>query len=79
MTQGDFGAVKAARSTILIVDDTPQNLAVLGELLRPHYHVRAANSGERALQVAQSTPTPDLILLDVMMPVMSGHEVLRRL
>ena len=72
MTQGDFGAVKAARSTILIVDDTPQNLAVLGELLRPHYHVRAANSGERALQVAQSTPRPDLILRDVMMPVMDG-------
>ena len=67
------------RHTILIVDDTPQNLAVLGELLKPHYRVRAANSGENALRVASSEPQPDLILLDVMMPEMNGHEVLRRL
>ena len=54
--------------TILIVDDTPENLLLLSELLQPHYRVRAANSGARALQVAASTPRPDLILLDVMMP-----------
>ncbi|MDT8998303.1 two-component system response regulator [Paucibacter sp. APW11] len=66
-------------STILIVDDTPQNLTVLGELLKPYYHVRAANSGERTLRAAVTEPRPDLILLDVMMPDMDGHEVLRRL
>ena len=38
--------------TILIVDDTPENLSVLGELLQPAYRVRAANSGRRALQIA---------------------------
>lgn len=65
--------------TILIVDDTPQNLTILGELLCPNYLVRAANSGERALRLAQSENRPDLILLDVMMPGMDGYEVLRRL
>ncbi len=65
--------------TILMVDDTPQNLTILGELLRPTYRVRAANSGERALRAAHSDPRPDLILLDVMMSGMDGHEVMRRL
>ncbi len=68
-----------SRYTILIVDDTPQNLAILGELLKSHYRVRVANSGENALRAANSDPRPDLILLDVMMPGMSGHEVIRRL
>ena len=65
--------------TILIVDDTPENLSVLGELLQPAYRVRAANSGRRALQIALGKPTPDLILLDVMMPEMDGYEVLAEL
>lgn len=65
--------------TVLIVDDTPENLAVLGELLRSNYRVRVAPSGSRALQVASTEPRPDLILLDVMMPEMDGYEVLRRL
>ena len=64
---------------ILIVDDTPENLSILGELLRPSYRVRAANSGRRALQIAHGNPTPDLILLDVMMPEMDGYEVLAAL
>jgi putative two-component system response regulator len=64
---------------ILIVDDNPENLTVLGELLRPRYRVRAANAGTRALQLAAQPPLPELILLDVMMPGMSGYEVLQRL
>ncbi|MDG4596955.1 MAG: two-component system response regulator [Candidatus Contendobacter sp.] len=70
---------KDSAPTILIVDDTPENLSVLSELLQPHYQVRAANSGRRALQVAASAPRPDLILLDVMMPEMDGYTVLARL
>ncbi len=66
-------------STILIVDDAPENLAVLSELLQPTYLVRAANSGERALRIANSEPRPDLILLDVMMPDMDGYQVFDRL
>lgn len=66
-------------ATILIVDDTPQNLSILGELLQPLYRVRVANSGERALRAATSPPAPSLILLDVMMPGIDGYEVLKRL
>ena len=67
------------RATILIVDDSPENLTVLGELLCERYQVRAANSGPRGLALASLQPLPDLILLDVMMPDMSGYEVLEHL
>jgi putative two-component system response regulator len=66
-------------TTILIVDDTPENLLLLSELLQPYYRVRAASSGARALQIAASDPRPDLILLDVMMPEMDGYEVIKQL
>ncbi len=68
-----------AQPNILIVDDVPENLSVLGELLQPIYRVRAANSGARALQIANASPPPDLILLDVMMPGMDGYGVLAEL
>ncbi|MDD5389970.1 MAG: two-component system response regulator [Gallionellaceae bacterium] len=66
-------------ATLLVVDDTPENLTVLSELLAPSYRVLVANSGPRALRLAQSEPKPDLILLDVMMPDMDGYGVLVRL
>ncbi len=68
-----------AQTTILIVDDTPENLTVLSEILQPTWRVRAANSGRRALQIAAGQPQPDLILLDVMMPEMDGYAVLAHL
>jgi len=67
------------KHTILVVDDTPENLAVLGDLLQPKYRVRVANSGKRALEVAFAEPTPDMILLDVMMPEMDGYAVIKAL
>ena len=67
------------KSTVLIVDDTPENLTVLGQLLQPYYRIKVANSGPRALVIAQTNPKPDLILLDVMMPDMDGYTVLIRL
>jgi putative two-component system response regulator len=67
------------RPVLLLVDDTPQNLTVLGEILRNDYRVRAVTSGARALAAAASPPRPDLILLDVMMPEMDGWEVLAAL
>ena len=67
------------RPTLLIVDDSPENLTVLGELLQDSYTVRAANSGARALELAALQPQPDLILLDIMMPDMDGFQVLARL
>lgn len=68
-----------ASNTILIVDDQPENLTVIGELLRPFYRIRAANSGAAALRAAVIDPRPDLILLDVMMPEMDGYMVLGKL
>jgi putative two-component system response regulator len=67
------------QATILVVDDTPSNISVLSEILRGDYRVLAAISGEQALKIARGDPPPDLILLDVMMPGMSGHEVCQRL
>jgi len=67
------------QKTVLVVDDIPENLAILGEFLVPHYNVRIANSGPRALSAAVSTPYPDLILLDIMMPEMDGYEVIKQL
>jgi putative two-component system response regulator len=67
------------QATILVVDDTPSNIAVLTEILRSDYRVLAAINGEQALKIARGVPPPDLILLDVMMPGMSGHEVCQRL
>lgn len=64
---------------ILMVDDHPRNLQVLGAILKKHdYSIAVARSGEQALEFVQTIP-PDLILLDVMMPQMDGFEVCRRL
>ncbi len=59
--------------------DNPDNVALLVDLLQADYRVLAANSGRRALELARSEPTPDLILLDVMMPGMDGYAVLAAL
>jgi putative two-component system response regulator len=67
------------RQTILIVDDEPININVLMECLKSDYRLLAARDGEQALKRATGTPAPDLVLLDVMMPEMDGHEVCRRL
>ena len=65
--------------TILIVDDNPNNLQVLGDLLgHAGYKVRPALSGEIALRAVQLSP-PDLILLDVRMPGINGYETCQRL
>ena len=66
-------------ATVLVVDDTPDNLTLMGSLLREHFLVKVANHGEKALKIAQSDTPPDLILLDIMMPEMDGYEVCRRL
>ena len=65
--------------TLLVVDDTPDNLMLMTDLLKDRYRVKAANSGEKALRILQGDTLPDLILLDVMMPGLSGHEVAQQL
>ena len=67
------------KPTILVVDDTPDNLSLMSGLLKDLYKVKIATNGERALKVAQASTPPDLILLDIMMPVMDGYETCRHL
>ena len=67
------------KATILVVDDTPDNLSLIAGLLKDSYKVKVAIDGERALKIVQSDSPPDLILLDIMMPGMDGYEVCRRL
>ena len=67
------------KATILVVDDTPDNLALMSALLKNTYRVKVANHGDKGLRIATSVTPPDLILLDVMMPDIDGYEVCRRL
>jgi putative two-component system response regulator len=69
----------SARPTILVVDDTADNLSLMSELLKDIYKVKVANSGEKALKYVQGDHKPDLILLDIMMPGLSGYDVIREL
>ena len=64
---------------VLIVDDTVDNLTLMSELLKDSYVVKVANNGEKALKIAQSANPPDLILLDIMMPGLSGYDVCEQL
>jgi putative two-component system response regulator len=65
--------------TILVVDDSPENIDILVSLLEDDYMVKAAISGEEALKVSFLYPHPDLVLLDIVMEGMDGYEVISRL
>ena len=67
------------KPTILVVDDTPDNLSLVSGLLKETYKVKVANNGERGLKIAAADDAPDLILLDIMMPGIDGYEVCRLL
>lgn len=67
------------KKTILVVDDTPENIDVLNGVLRSEFKVKAALNGERALKIVVADPKPVMILLDIMMPGMDGYEVCRQL
>ncbi len=64
--------------TILIVDDAPENIAILGELLSD-FNLKVATNGKKAIDIVLSDTRIDLILLDVIMPEMDGFEVARHL
>ena len=66
------------RPTILIVDDMPDNLALMSNLLKDSYRIKVTTHGQKALEIASAT-LPDLILLDVVMPEMDGYQVCRHL
>ena len=63
---------------ILAVDDDPNNIAILEELLDENYDLRISSNGEQALGIAREF-LPDIILLDIMMPGMDGYQVCQKL
>ena len=67
------------KKTILVVDDVPDDIVILEEILKRDYQVKAVTNGEDALKIARGENPPDLILLDVMMPDMDGFEVCQNL
>ncbi len=67
------------KKSVLVVDDTPENIDLLVGLLKSHYVVKAARSGEIALKISRSPAPPDVILLDIQMPGMDGFDVGRAL
>ncbi len=71
--------ISGDKQTILIVDDTPDNITLLCSLLGDKYRNKVATNGIKALRIAETQPRPDLILLDIMMPEMDGYEVCERL
>lgn len=67
------------KKTVMIVDDNPHNIRLLSQILKDQYTIRVATNGEEALQRIQISPSPSLVLLDVMMPDMDGYTVLKKL
>lgn len=68
-----------SKQTILVVDDSPENIDILNHILKKDYQVHVAINGEKALAIARSDNQPDLILLDIMMPEMDGYQVCEQL
>ncbi|MCD8568614.1 MAG: two-component system response regulator [Geovibrio sp.] len=66
------------RQTVLVVDDVPENIDILSNILKPEFKVKVAINGRKAIEIAEKD-LPDIILLDVMMPEISGYEVCRAL
>ncbi len=71
--------IKHVTRSILIVDDEPSNITVLTELLKDKYNLQACLSGQKALEICSQEKLPDLILLDIMMPLMNGITVCQQL
>jgi putative two-component system response regulator len=71
--------MELSKKQILIVDDAAENLKLFYGLLKNDYKVSVASSGEAALKFISAGNSPDLILLDVMMPGLNGHEVCKQL
>lgn len=71
--------MSADKKRILIVDDSPDDIQIIMENLKEEFAVLVATSGQKGLEIAKKNPSPDVILMDVMMPEMDGYETCRKL
>lgn len=67
------------RQTVLVVDDVPENIDLLCEVLKDDYRLKVALNGKEALNIVLSAEPPDIVLMDVMMPFMDGYEACKRM
>ena len=77
--EADKEEIVKTRNSILLVDDEPNNLLILTELLREDYKIQSCRSGQKAIDICNKENKPDLILLDIMMPEMDGLTVCKEL
>ena len=76
---GRAPAARPDKATILVVDDTPDNLTLLADIFKDQYRVKLAHNGQKAVEICQTDTPPDLVLLDIMMPGMDGFAVAQAL
>lgn len=76
-TYSPFKLWDGEKQCILVVDDMPENIEIIRNLLGKEYQIKAATKGSKAIEIARRRPQPALILLDIMMPEMNGFEVCR--
>ena len=70
--------INSTRANVLVVDDFPANIKILCDVLEPEgYNILIASNGKAALRIATHA-SPDIILLDIVMPEMDGYEVCRQ-
>jgi signal transduction histidine kinase len=69
----------STQKLVLVVDDTPTNIAVISGVLKDSFRIKVATNGKKALAIARASDKPDLILLDIVMPGLDGYEVCHRL
>ncbi|MBF0381375.1 MAG: response regulator [Magnetococcales bacterium] len=74
ISDGNVVSEKSHNKTVLIVDDVPKNISVLKDILNNTYRVQIATNGNLALRIASSSPPPDIIVMDTMMPILDGYE-----
>jgi CheY-like chemotaxis protein len=71
--------MSVTKKTILVVDDVPDNIRLIIDLLKHKYIVLVANGGAKALEILSKVPVIDLVLLDIMMPDINGIEVMKQM
>ncbi|CAK6715935.1 Putative response regulator/phosphatase RpfG-like [Vibrio harveyi] len=71
--------MEESKPLVLIIDDTPQHIQIISNVLSDNYQVKAATNGNKGIEIALQEPRPEVILLDIVMPEVNGFEVCKKL